>query len=164
MINRRLLIHKVCNNSKMLLSSSWAIFIGALVFSYSPRANFSSFESLCFSFLLIFSIHSYLVYKSKNRKTIILSKDWEVSIMFYHLFWYNKTQPCSFLIQLETTMEWLRKFEQKIICGAKFLEKYCKGFFYWWDLNMSWLEHFPRFNKEFNNSIRKLRVRAETSP
>ena len=54
MINRRLFIHKFCNNSKMLLSSSWAIFIRALVFSSSPRANFSSFEYLCFSFLLIF--------------------------------------------------------------------------------------------------------------
>ena len=48
MINRRLFIHKFCNNSKMLLSSSWAIFIRALVFSSSPRANFSSFEYLCF--------------------------------------------------------------------------------------------------------------------
>ena len=47
-INRRLLIHKFCNNSKMLLSSSWTIFIRALVFSSSPRANFSSFEYLCF--------------------------------------------------------------------------------------------------------------------
>ena len=39
MINRRLSIHKFCNNSKMLLSSSWAIFITALVLSSSPRAN-----------------------------------------------------------------------------------------------------------------------------
>ena len=53
-INRRLFIHKFCNNSKMLLSSSWAIFIRAFVFSLSPRVNFSSFEYLCFSFLLIF--------------------------------------------------------------------------------------------------------------
>ena len=54
MINRRLFIHKFCNNSKMLLSYSWAIFIRALVFSFSPKANFSSFEYLYFSFLLIF--------------------------------------------------------------------------------------------------------------
>ena len=54
MINRRLFIHKFCSNSKMLLSSSWTIIIRALVFSSSPRANFSSFEYLCFSFLLIF--------------------------------------------------------------------------------------------------------------
>ena len=54
MINRRLFIHKFCNNSKMLLSSSWAIFIRALVFSFSPRANFSSFKYFCFSFLLVF--------------------------------------------------------------------------------------------------------------
>ena len=43
MINRRLFIHKFCNNSKMLLPSSWATSITVLVFSSSPRANFSSF-------------------------------------------------------------------------------------------------------------------------
>ena len=53
MINRRLFIHKFCNNSKMLLSFSWATFIRALVFSFSHRAYFSSFEYLCFSFLII---------------------------------------------------------------------------------------------------------------
>ena len=40
MINKRLFIHKFCNNLKMLLSSSWAKYIRALVFSSSPRANF----------------------------------------------------------------------------------------------------------------------------
>ena len=30
------------------------IFVRSLVFPYSPRANFSTFEYLCFSFLLIF--------------------------------------------------------------------------------------------------------------
>ena len=35
MINRTLFIHKFCTNLKMLLSSSWAIFIRALVFSSS---------------------------------------------------------------------------------------------------------------------------------
>ena len=54
MINWRLFCHKFSNNSKMLLSSSWAIFIRALVFSFSPRANFSSFKYFCFSFLLVF--------------------------------------------------------------------------------------------------------------
>ena len=48
------------------------------------------------------------------------NKDLEVSIMLYYLFWYNKTQSHSFLIQLVTTMQWLRKFEQKIACGKKF--------------------------------------------
>ena len=43
-INRRLFIHKFCNNWKMLLLSSWAIFISMLVFSFSPTANFSLFE------------------------------------------------------------------------------------------------------------------------
>ena len=49
-INRKLFIPKFCDNSKMLLSSSWAIFIRALVFSFSTRVNFSSFEYLCFLF------------------------------------------------------------------------------------------------------------------
>ena len=120
MINWRLFIDKFCNNSKMLLSSSWAIFIRALVFSSSPRAIFSSLET---------SFHSYLVYKSKNRKTIYYHKDSEVSIMFHYLFWYNKTQSRSFLIRLETTLQWLREFEttikwlrefeQKIMCEQK---------------------------------------------
>ena len=46
--------HKFFNNSKMLLSSSWAIFIRVLVFSSSPRANLSSLKYLCFPFLLVF--------------------------------------------------------------------------------------------------------------
>ena len=49
-INRKLFIPKFCDNSKMLLSSSWAIFIRALVFSFSTRVNFSSFEYLRFLF------------------------------------------------------------------------------------------------------------------
>ena len=55
-INRKSsFFYKFCNNSKMLLSSSRAIFIRALVFSFSPRDNFSLFEYLYFSsFLLIF--------------------------------------------------------------------------------------------------------------
>ena len=73
MIHRRLFIQKFCNNAKMLLLSSWAIFIKALVFSSSPRANFFSFEYLCFLFLLIFRFLYY-------------HKDWEVSIMLYYLF------------------------------------------------------------------------------
>ena len=102
-IIRRLFIPKFCNNSKMLLSSSWAIFIRALVISSSPRVNFSWFEwVLVFSVSTNFSIHFYLVHKSKNRKTIVLYC--EVSIMLYYC-WYNKIQPRSFLIQLETTMQ-----------------------------------------------------------
>ena len=54
MRNRRLFILKFCNNSKMLLSFSWAISIRALLFSFSLRAYFYSSEHLCFSFLLIF--------------------------------------------------------------------------------------------------------------
>ena len=36
-------------------------------------------------------IHSYSVHKSKNKKQLYYHKDWEVSIMLYYLFWYNKT-------------------------------------------------------------------------
>ena len=68
MIYRRLFIPKFCNNSQMLLSSSWAIFIRALVFSFSKRAKFSSFEYFLFFVSTNFLIHSYLVHKSKNRK------------------------------------------------------------------------------------------------
>ena len=73
MINRRLFIHKFCNNLKMLLSSSWTKFIRALVFSSSPRASFSSFEYLCFSFLLIFRfiLIQYRRVKTKNNYIII---------------------------------------------------------------------------------------------
>ena len=35
MISRKLFTHKFCSNSKILLSSSWAIFIRALVFPFS---------------------------------------------------------------------------------------------------------------------------------
>ena len=127
MINHRLFIHKFCSNSKMLLSSSWQYLLERL-WPFSPRANFSSFEYLLFLVSTIFSIHTYLVHKSKNKKQLYYRKDWEVSIMFYYLFWYNKTQSCSFLIQLETTMQGLWKFEQKITCDEKFLKEYWKGF------------------------------------
>ena len=73
MISWRLFSHKFFDNLRMLLSWSWAIFIKALVFSFSPRANFSLLKYLCFSFLPSFSIHSYLAQKSLNRKIIILS-------------------------------------------------------------------------------------------
>ena len=76
MINRRLFMHKFCNNSKyvaviLLGNIYWrdCVFVfnlpdrigriaGSGVFlpdgTFSPRANFSSFEYLCFSILLLF--------------------------------------------------------------------------------------------------------------
>ena len=39
--------------------------------------------------------------------------------MLYYLFWYNETQSRSFHIQLETTIQWPWKFEQKIIRDEK---------------------------------------------
>ena len=141
MINRRLFIPKFCKNSKMLLSFSWAIFIRALVFSSSPRANFFVSTN--------FSIHSYLLHKGKNKKQLYYHKDWQVSIMLYYLFWCNKTQLRSFLIQLETTIQLLWKFERKIICDEKFRRNIERVFCYCRDLKMSWLEHFPRFNRRW---------------
>ena len=74
MINWRLFSHKLFNNWKMLLPSSCAIFIRALVFSFSPRANFFFVEALVHFVSNSFSIHSHLVQKSLNKKTIILSQ------------------------------------------------------------------------------------------
>ena len=75
MINRRLCIDKFCNNSKMLLSFSWAIFITALVFSSSPRANYPSFGYLCFLFLLIFRFALTYYTRVKTEKQLHYHKD-----------------------------------------------------------------------------------------
>ena len=48
MMNQRLFIHKLCNNSEMLLSSSWAIFIRVLVFLSSPAFLHLSTCVFCF--------------------------------------------------------------------------------------------------------------------
>ena len=45
----------------------------------------------------------------------------------------QQTQSCSFLIQLETGMQGLRKFERKFMWQK--------------NLKMSWLEHILKFNK-----------------
>ena len=72
---RRLFIDKFCDNSKMLLQSSWAIFIRALVFSPSPRANLFSFEHLCFSFPLIFQFILIQYTRVKIGKQLYYHKD-----------------------------------------------------------------------------------------
>ena len=74
MINWRSFSHKSFNNPKMLLSSSRAIFIRALVFSFSPTANFSSLKYLYFSFLLVFQFlfsFSTKEFKQKNNYIVI---------------------------------------------------------------------------------------------
>ena len=48
MMNQRLFIHKLCNNSEMLLSSSWAIFIRVLVLLSSPAFLHLSTCVFCF--------------------------------------------------------------------------------------------------------------------
>ena len=102
---------------------------------------------LVFSVSTNFSIHSYLLHKSKNKKRLYYHKDWEVSVMLYYFFWYNKILSRSFLIQLETTMQWLQKFEQKIICDAKIRRNTETEFCYCQDLEVSWQEHFRKFSK-----------------
>ena len=67
--------------------------------------------------------------------------------MLYYLFWYNKTQSRSFLIQLVTTMQWLWKFKQKIICEEQFRRNIESVFCYCRYLQITWLEHFLKFNK-----------------
>ena len=75
MINQTLFIHKFRNNSKMLLSSSWAIFIRVLVLSSSPRVNFSLFEYLCFLFLQIFQFILIQYTRVKTEKQFYYDKD-----------------------------------------------------------------------------------------
>ena len=110
----------------MLLSSSWAISISAHVFFFSATTNFSSFDNLCFSFLLIFCFILIYYARVKTEKQSYYHKNWDVSIMLYYLFWYIKPQSHLFLIQLETTTQWLQKFERKI-CDERFWEKYWKN-------------------------------------
>ena len=133
MINWRLFSHKFFNSLKMLLSSSWVVFIRVLVFSFSPKSNFSSLKSglLVVFICTSFSIHSYLVQKSLNKNNYIIINIEKFRLCIdttsINCFWYNKSQSHSFFIQLETTMQWLQKFEQKIR-DKKFYEKYWKGF------------------------------------
>ena len=59
------------------------------------------------------------------------------------MFWYSKHS----YVQLETTMQRLRKFELKVICGENFRRNFERIFYYCQDLKMAWLEHFPKFDK-----------------
>ena len=91
----------------MLLSSSWAISITALVFSFSTRANFSSFEYLCFFVSTIFLIYSCLVHKSKNRKAIYYHKIEKFQLCFIIFLIQKITVPCiSYSIRNYNPMTW----------------------------------------------------------
>ena len=105
MINRRFFIRKFCNSLKMFLSFSWVISIRA-------GDNFSLFEYLCFSFLLIFRFILIWYTRLKTEKQLCYHKDWEASILVCYLLWYNKSQWRSLLTQLKTTVQWLRKFKR----------------------------------------------------
>ena len=125
MINWRLFTHKFFNNLKMLLSSSWAIFIRVLMFSFSLSVNFFFVEILVLFLSTSFSIHSHLVQKSLNRKNdYIIIKIEKFQLCFdttnINLFRYKKPQSRYFLIQLETTMQWVGKFKRKIMRDEKF--------------------------------------------
>ena len=128
MINRRLLIHKFCNNSKLLLSSSWVIFIRALVLLFSPSANFSSFEYLWFS-STNFSIHSYLVNKSKNRKQLHYRKDLQSFnyALLFALIQQNTVTFFSYSIRKYNSM--ISEIRTKDNLWRKLLGEILKGFF-----------------------------------
>ena len=64
MINRRMVIQKFCNNSKLTIILDN---IRALVFLSLPGDNFSLFEYLCLSFLLTFP---FILIKYTRVKTI----------------------------------------------------------------------------------------------
>ena len=140
MINWRLFIHKFCNNSKMLLSSSSAIFIRALVFSSSPRTNFSSFEYLHFSFLLIFRF-IFLVHMLKSRKTIILS---------YRLRIFNYALLFVLIQQITVTFfSYSMRNYNAMTLEIQTKDNLWRGFFFHCrELKMSWLEYFLRYNKQ----------------
>ena len=127
----------------MLLSSSWVIFIRAIVFSSSPRVNFS-----LFFVSTNFSIHSYLVQRVKTEKQLYYHQDWEVSIMLYYWLWYNKAVTF-FSYSIRNYNAMTSKIRKKDNLWRKSLGEILKGFLcYCWDLNMSWLEHFPKFNNK----------------
>ena len=139
MINQRLFIHKFCNNSKMLLSSSWAIFVRALVFSFSPSANFSSLKYLCFSFLLVFEF--------KNNDIIIKIEKFQLCFIIYFdttnhshlLFLFNQKLQCSDFGNLNKRSSMTKTFRR----NTDWAFCYCR------DLKTSWLEHFVKFNKRW---------------
>ena len=54
MINRRLFIHKFCNNSKMLLSLSWAMFMERLCFPFDQGPTFLRLSTCVFRFYYFF--------------------------------------------------------------------------------------------------------------
>ena len=68
-----------------------------------------------------FSIHSYLQHKSTNRKQLYYHKDSSFNYTLLFVLMQQNTVTFFFysISQLETTIQWLRKFEQKIICDEK---------------------------------------------
>ena len=125
----------------------------ACVFFFT-KDHFFFVEVLLLFVCTIFSIHFHLKHTKefKQKNSYIITKIENFKLCFdrrnINLFLYNKSQLRSFLIQLETTMQRLRRFDWKIICDENFKEKCWKGFFYYCqDLKTSWLENFSKFNK-----------------
>ena len=106
----------------MLLSSSWAISIRALVFSFSKRAKFSSFEYFLFFVSTNFLIHSYLVHKSKNRKKYIIRKIEKSQLRSYSIRDYNAM-----------TLE-IRNLWQKILGAVNTVNKSKLKTFWGWNV------------------------------
>ena len=163
MINWILLSHKFCNNSKMLLSSSWAIFIGAVMFSFSPRANFSSLKYLSFSFLLVFQFILIEYERVLTEKQLYYHKDWEVPIMLYYVLIQQNTVTC-FSDSIRNHNAMTSEIRAKDNLWRKLLGEILKGFFVeiyrcpGWNIfqnlinggcgiRMSWMENFLKINK-----------------
>ena len=125
-------IHNFCNNSKMLLSSSWAIFVQKcychppgqyllerLCFGLHQVPTFLRLSTCVFRFywfldLFLFSTQEL---KQKNNYIIIKIEKFQLCVI---ICFDTATQSRSFFIQLEPTEQRLRIFEQKITCDGKF--------------------------------------------
>ena len=109
-----------------------------IVFSSPPRANFSSFEYLCFSFLLVFRIILIQYIRVKTEKQSNYLK-------------IEKTQSRPLVIQLETNYNPMsseirtKDNLRRNVLGGNIKRIFC----YCRDLKMFQLEHFPKFNKRW---------------
>ena len=137
----------------MLLSSSWQYSLVRLCFLFHQGPFFLCWSTSAFRLYYFFNtFHLKHTKEFKQKNSYIITNIENFKLCFdrrnINLFLYNKSQLRSFLIQLETTMQRLRRFDWKIICDENFKEKCWKGFFYYCqDLKTSWLENFSKFNK-----------------
>ena len=124
MINWRLFSHKFFKNSKMFCHSPGQYSLEFLCFLFYQGPKFLRWSTCAFRFYWFFNSFSFSTKEFKQKNNYIAIKNEKFQLCFdttnINLFWYNKSQSRSFIIQLETTMQWLRKFERKIICDEIF--------------------------------------------